>query len=181
MVCKWGLLTILTNWDDPPSRWWQLKYCFMFIPTVPGEMIRSQFDLRIFFKWVGKKTPTKSKIIHSSQLRASFPPENGCSWKTFSASLLGAFVRPIFRGVCGVCFREGKPLPTGYTGMAKGDCQTGGCVVNFLELIPTFRKSLMIHFHGTSPVCLPTNFHRNLPFMWGVNISSSRGNPSPET
>ena len=31
------------------------KYVFMFTPKI-GEII--QFDLRIFLKWVGEKTPT---------------------------------------------------------------------------------------------------------------------------
>jgi len=31
-----------------------LKHLFMFTP-IPGEMI--QFDLRIFFRWVGEKPP----------------------------------------------------------------------------------------------------------------------------
>ncbi len=40
------------NNDD--YRWWQLKYFWNFHPYLPGEMI--QFDLRIFFKWVGSTT-----------------------------------------------------------------------------------------------------------------------------
>ena len=36
------------------SRWWQLKYFLNFHPDPWGFMI--QFDLRIFFKWVGSTT-----------------------------------------------------------------------------------------------------------------------------
>ena len=42
-----GLLTTLTNWDDPPSRWWQLKYFLIFMPPW-GFMI--QFDERAYLK-----------------------------------------------------------------------------------------------------------------------------------
>ena len=39
------------------SRWWFLKYFWNFHPDPWGFMI--QFDLRIFFKWVGEKPPTR--------------------------------------------------------------------------------------------------------------------------
>ena len=42
------------------TRWWQLK-SFVFSPLKIGEMIH--FDLRIFFRWVGKQPATRYNVI----------------------------------------------------------------------------------------------------------------------
>ena len=48
-------LRVWAPWGYKPicTRWWQLKYLFIFTP-IPGEML--QFDGCIFFKWVGSTT-----------------------------------------------------------------------------------------------------------------------------
>ena len=45
------------------TGWWQLKYFWNVHPYLPGEII--QFDLRIFFKWVGKNPPISSWLSKS--------------------------------------------------------------------------------------------------------------------
>ncbi len=45
-----------------PYRWWQLQDFLNFHPY-KLEMI--QFDLRIFFKWVAEKTPTRFQFSES--------------------------------------------------------------------------------------------------------------------
>ncbi len=54
----WGFYWFYPYFWKHPSRWWPTqRFLGEFSPRKWGEMI--QFDLRIFFKWVGGKPPTR--------------------------------------------------------------------------------------------------------------------------
>jgi len=40
------------------SRWWQLNFFLIFIPNMGEDS--TDFDVRIFFRWVGEKPPTRN-------------------------------------------------------------------------------------------------------------------------
>ena len=72
--------TCLTNCDSC----WMCQVLFLCIKSsnhqvvLPGEM--NPFDLRIFFKWIGEKPPTRSPLL---------PTFLGCIWVSFHLELAG--------------------------------------------------------------------------------------------
>ena len=94
---------IISSWSF--TRWCFFSICFMFTPIIWGRW--TQFDVRIFFRWVGSTT-NEFEVNGGFQPKAfHFPPTRRLLTRDFSAYASGAKGCNRKEGVVGVAGEGG--------------------------------------------------------------------------